>query len=291
MTEMTCIICGTPFTEHSVEHIVPDAIGGNVHIKCVCRDCNNKLGDKVDCQLTEDPMILLARQQLGIRNLDRKTVDLFKAFKFQNENGETVVIKKGDGKQMPRFYDGTIRPEVIVSKDDQGNAHVQLKKGSDFESVIVKAKRELKNQSLSIPDDELKRELFSDIKAEVGYTVIHTPLTINAQRMMPCICKIAYETSHMVLGDLYLKDPLAEQYRAMLFSIAYDKKPDDVIEQATVEFDLSKLSKDNLFWFYRAGDNLMAQIVVLGFLKFSICITHDADRYISIYQTTSIIPL
>ncbi len=56
MTEQLakCILCNkiSPLT---VEHIIPDALDGKLIFNCLCKDCNSKLGEKVDTQLTTDP--------------------------------------------------------------------------------------------------------------------------------------------------------------------------------------------------------------------------------------------
>lgn len=288
MDGKVCIICKKRFIENSIEHIVPDAIGGIVHIDCVCRNCNNRLGDKVDCFLTEDPTILYARAELRIPNRDGTKVDIYRnhAFKHYDLNNNRVIIKYNDEKKMSFIYDNTISPQVDVLRDENGNAHVQFRRGSDYESVLNKAKKEIAKNGLPIPpDDELKKELFSDIIIERGYKPVITPLTINIQRMIPCICKIAYESSHMVLGNSYLSDALAEQYRKLLYSLAYGKKPDNVIEQVTIIFQPDLLTKENSFRLFREENTLMAQIVILGFLQFDLPISNDADKYSSVCKT------
>ena len=49
-----CYLCGTLLNEsnRSVEHIIPNAIGGHLKSKnLLCKDCNSNTGQKIDAEI------------------------------------------------------------------------------------------------------------------------------------------------------------------------------------------------------------------------------------------------
>jgi hypothetical protein len=50
---MKCIICeqDKDVSQFSVEHVIPEAIGGVLTIDNVCKECNSHLGTEVDIHL------------------------------------------------------------------------------------------------------------------------------------------------------------------------------------------------------------------------------------------------
>ncbi|XYU91462.1 HNH endonuclease [Pasteurella multocida] len=52
-----CIICRKEFTTTrpaTKEHIIPESIGGNYIIETVCKDCNSKMGTKIDAPFVKN---------------------------------------------------------------------------------------------------------------------------------------------------------------------------------------------------------------------------------------------
>jgi hypothetical protein len=45
----------------SVEHVIPDALGGRLTIACVCKPCNSRLGREVDGPVVEDDLFIALR--------------------------------------------------------------------------------------------------------------------------------------------------------------------------------------------------------------------------------------
>lgn len=42
-----CIICNEKKTKFSIEHVIPDSLGGTIKCFQVCETCNNLLGKKL----------------------------------------------------------------------------------------------------------------------------------------------------------------------------------------------------------------------------------------------------
>jgi len=62
---MKCIFCLLE-KEESLEHVFPLAVGGALTTERVCRDCNCRLGDHVDCKRINHLFIVMRRNQLKL---------------------------------------------------------------------------------------------------------------------------------------------------------------------------------------------------------------------------------
>lgn len=67
---MTCIFCyrGRSEIDLTEEHIFPEALGGQLIVRAVCKRCNDQLGSYVDGMLTEDFLVRMLRLGLRIPN-------------------------------------------------------------------------------------------------------------------------------------------------------------------------------------------------------------------------------
>ncbi len=88
----------------SIEHIIPEAVGGVLKTRCVCETCNNNECAKIDAALADDPIVLLHR------------------FKYKTPGWETVkdkVLGRGtmeDGTKVVVRFDeaeGIFKPTVL----------------------------------------------------------------------------------------------------------------------------------------------------------------------------------
>ncbi|WP_053958237.1 HNH endonuclease [Sulfobacillus thermosulfidooxidans] len=64
---MDCIICLTPLSNNgTIEHVIPDSIGGTLTFQDVCSSCNSLLGTHVDSLLLNNFFVATARARLRI---------------------------------------------------------------------------------------------------------------------------------------------------------------------------------------------------------------------------------
>lgn len=278
MEKSICIICKETITHKSIEHIVPQSIGGRKHIDSVCRRCNNKLGEKVDCLLTEDPRVVVARAQLGLKNKHGEDIDLSKRFGFFDPEGKRVIIKRGNGKDMPELYDGTKNPEVSVLRTEGDRLSIKWS-GSDLKSVSKKLKRELEKCEYDLSKAEINTMLQNKRETNWSFTIARTSIVSRPDNYLPCILKIVYETACLMLGESYLSDSLGDIYRRFLFSMIYDQIKPAVEEKIQFVVDWDSLSNNHVVMFRRVNQDVFADVCVLGALRGSLCVSHDAGRY------------
>ena len=69
MVVQPCLFCRKPLdgvaASPSLEHLIPDAIGGWLTTRLVCVDCNSRLGREVD-RFVNDPALLYLREEVGL---------------------------------------------------------------------------------------------------------------------------------------------------------------------------------------------------------------------------------
>src|SRR5687768_16118582 len=69
LVSQPCLFCRTPLDDiaaaSSLEHLVPEAIGGWLTTRLVCVACNNRLGLEVD-QFVNHPLLVYLRDEVGL---------------------------------------------------------------------------------------------------------------------------------------------------------------------------------------------------------------------------------
>ena len=112
---MKCIICRQE-KEESDEHIIPEALGNKKLItRRVCKECNNKLGTKVDDYLMNHPIVKLVRTNEKLYGKSGKDIKFFSGFEIDEKTGLKYDMKSGKPILQPRIVsdnDGHIRIEA-----------------------------------------------------------------------------------------------------------------------------------------------------------------------------------
>jgi hypothetical protein len=58
---VTCVYCGQSAQQSSLEHVIPDALGGGVTTRAVCRGCNSHMGSDVDAEFVNSKYMQFVR--------------------------------------------------------------------------------------------------------------------------------------------------------------------------------------------------------------------------------------
>lgn len=81
----------------TMEHIIPDALEGKLIFNCLCKDCNSKLGEKVDSQLTNYGPIKVIRATHGITG----KIPLLLLTIMYDKNGKKFRLFKEVARSLP----------------------------------------------------------------------------------------------------------------------------------------------------------------------------------------------
>lgn len=90
----TCIICRKQFTIKNPatrEHVIPEAIGGNYVIDTVCKNCNSKMGAKIDAPFIKNVISRLHIEENQIKG-KKGTVDFPLKGNYQDELGRKYQV-------------------------------------------------------------------------------------------------------------------------------------------------------------------------------------------------------
>lgn len=182
-----CIICNEGKEKFSIEHVIPDSLGGTIKCFQVCETCNNLLGKKLDSPFTETDIQYSFRVKHKIKG-KRKTIPQ-KKMKF-SANGKDWFFNLADNttKLIP----------CTISSDE--NSRIML-----FDEKDSKA---LESVKIGFEEKALKEEKTIDIK--ISQEVERVDINIKEESSIPLIniylefLKVAHEA--LFLFDDSYKD-------------------------------------------------------------------------------------
>ena len=103
-----CYLCGMLLSEsnRSLEHIIPNAIGGHLKSKdLICKNCNSNTGQKIDAEISKQLNFFA-----NMLNIER---DRGKPQAFKIKDGETGELYRC----LPGGVPSRIEPKVIKKND------------------------------------------------------------------------------------------------------------------------------------------------------------------------------
>jgi hypothetical protein len=193
-----CLNLIDPAMGVTVEHIFPQAIGGTLKLKPLCKPCNSYLGTHVDAYLTNHFHVLRMRDALNLRGNSGTMPNPYPKVVFKN------------GEDQPFHYDVQKKKPVRARKVFCDDKKLTVFSEANFEKAIAEVRKNIEMMRLPPLSDEqiLERlELIDDrnhVEAEVPVDNVHYTLAL---------IKIAYELAVLWLGDSYLDDRVADSLR------------------------------------------------------------------------------
>lgn len=220
---MKCIICRQE-KEESDEHIIPEALGNKKLItRRVCKECNNKLGTKVDDYLMNHPIVKLVRTNEKLYGKSGKDIKFFSGFEIDEKTGLKYDMKSGKPILQPRIVsdnDGHIRIEAAnVEAGFEHLKKVMKRKGDSEEQIEKLCEEAVTGEVKMVEPPEFKKDA-----------------TIDFSRLGLSAIKIAYEYSFVILGEKYLDDEVAILFSRELKKIAYSKKKNIEVSNELARF-------------------------------------------------------
>lgn len=214
-----CIFCFRTEleTDFSVEHIIPESIGGRLVLDQVCKECNGRLGHQVDTEILKLPEILQALEALSIPHNRQGIMRTFYEVQAETPDGLRKVRATDTGfeplpQQLP---DGS-----LLTPDDRA-----------IEDLRKRIQRDERLKSAGLTSKEIEKQLVDLIaayeKCKPGESIDWPALGVKLVRRQekPTIrirsrdkpqitrflAKVAYEFLFMVGGrDLLLNDQVSE---------------------------------------------------------------------------------
>ena len=285
---MRCIICGQE-KPGSKEHIIPEALGNSKLITYkVCRECNNRLGSKVDSYFSDHILAKMVRENHGLKKGSGKPIKIFPD-ELKTKDGEQYLVRDDipEKKPLVEMKDGVLHIETSDREKGLGIAKKVLER-------LGKSKEEI-SEALSTCEVGKRQN------ADVTFMV---PANIDKARYLLAGIKIAYEYACETLGEEYYSDNVAGILREELYRASISDRPDkemgdyeiitkyaDIMMEPSIatksilehKLGLLKLAARHVVTLHGSADNkLICEIFLFleDFMSYTVCVSENATKYL-----------
>lgn len=208
--ERICIICrkSKAKSEFNIEHIIPESIGNkNLIIDSVCKECNSKLGTKVDYEITNNIISQLDRFINKSRGKSRKIPNPFR--KGKTKDGKTV------------YCDENLKPRLATEVEfDSETGRYSISTSSMKEAVEIIDKKLKRSGKPPLTDEQIE-ELKKSVKSEKVRPTVRMSTSVDFYKIRMGFIKIAYEFMYYLVGQNYLKDEQGKRLAKILNDYIY----------------------------------------------------------------------
>lgn len=214
-----CILCRRDGLEMSDEHVIPDAIGGYYHIYSVCKECNSRLGSKVDKYLLDNWLTVVKRNEYHMAG---------KTGVVPHPLMGEGVLENGQKVRMEKDKEGHLVPYLIPSSpivSDNGKQVSFSLDARDAKSINHITEKVLKRKGL----DRAKIAIESfrqDVR--IDKPCVRMQFSIDIKSYLLSLLKIAYEFTIDQLPS-YIEDSQSRLYADILLNGEKDRVDDIIV--------------------------------------------------------------
>jgi len=210
---LICIICRKDKEQQlfNDEHVIPDSLGGKLIIKNVCKDCNSRLGTKIDAKLINNLLVDLVRYVHKIEGKSGKIPFPFKNGVLINDTAQKIQFNGIKPQLIPTVNIDTSNKIANIRVSSQDEADKIIKKILKRQGVVNLSEEELKLKIISKQSTKFQPEIRINDQINIGGIEI-------------ALVKIAYEIAYYWLGEIYLNDSLGERISNMIFQYSMDEE-------------------------------------------------------------------
>lgn len=214
-----CILCRRDGLEMSDEHVIPDAIGGYYHIYLVCKECNSRLGSKVDKYLLDNWLTVVKRNEYHMAG---------KTGVVPHPLMGEGVLENGQKVRMEKDKEGHLVPYLIPSSpivSDNGKQVSFSLDARDAKSVNHITEKVLKRKGLARA--KIAIESFrQDVR--IDKPCVRMQFSIDIKSYLLSLLKIAYEFTIDQLPS-YIEDSQSRLYADILLNGEKDRVDDIIV--------------------------------------------------------------
>ncbi len=286
-----CIFCMSEFdkNELTTEHIFPEAIGGNLTIDSVCKNCNSFLGSNIDSLLVNFPTIQIKREEYSLSGKKGKIPYFFSGvFELVEENRKTRIANGQKLKLilLPKTEENTISFDAseinemfpALNKKLKRNGYSQLTK-EQYGELIKEGN--FKNNEVKLEMEE-RKTLTKEI---------HKQIIVNLYDPEIAVMKIVYELSYLYLGKKYLYDETAIKFRNIFNEINDNKDIEkaSLIYKYKIRSEVGLKPSNNFFeyldenyhfaFFFVSETGICCTIRIFKSIYASIVISENPEEY------------
>jgi hypothetical protein len=270
--------------EFSDEHIIPEAIGGMLTIKSVCKECNGYLGRSIDVHLTDHFLVKARRFELGLAG---------KSGKIPNpiEHGESVDLPKSkmtyefDKQGMPKslHIERKVEKEQLEDGGQRVSISIDTKDKDELPGIVNKIL--VRSGYHPMFKDEIEK-CYKTVKIEHPGMIVSAKIDLlNFKR---AFLKMAYELAWLWLGPAYLEDPVGSVIRGCIMDKSRNGEWEDKYEiNGSVNITDHMLNlpmwksetNSHIAFMSRDGNCISCYIRVFQVMDGVLKVTMDSSRY------------
>jgi G:T/U-mismatch repair DNA glycosylase len=186
------------------EHVFPDSLGGQYHIYCVCKECNEYLGEKVDFPLVNNLLMQFARLSYQLRGKNGQLPKIFDKGVLDNDTKINVILQTDN---KGKIVGTKMVPHKELSEDGESVLFQVDLKDKKILPIMVNKFLKRANRPTMKAEEILRHSLTQKENSKIKLNK-NVDLNIHQEFL-----KIAYEIAFEQLGAKYLNDPIGIKLR------------------------------------------------------------------------------
>ena len=194
-----CIICHADGVKLTDEHVIPDAIGGYIHSRKVCKDCNSRMGDHVDNQLLNNFLIKGLRHTHKLKGKTNTIPNPLIGDGYL-DTGEKVRVEDVKGVITPRIL--PTFPEI--TPDNKGGKITV----DACDKKLIPAMQQKMLKKMGVNPSEVKLVSTRTVH-QIAQPVVKMQAVVDLKNYKIALLKIAYEICVELFPD-YENDALGQ---------------------------------------------------------------------------------
>ena len=220
-----CILCGDlkEDNEFNKEHIVPKNLGGSLTIQNLCKDCNSKIGDKLDHAVAGTFLFKIYKNNEKIKSNRRNYIEPFPEFVSEEDPDRKIKISNDEEGNL-KIIDTPHKPTLQVIKDENDN-----KRAVGILTIDPNTPIEERVDIINELGAENSVKLSSESEKNIKSGKIDSKIINHQERfcmaeimdiwpMIKLYVRIAYEIAFYKLGKDYFNDSMREKLKNYLES-------------------------------------------------------------------------
>lgn len=212
-----CAICHRTDIPYSVEHVIPEALGGcYVRKQMVCVDCNSKLGERVDAALVNHGLSKMFRFVHGLRGKAKKPPNPFVGdYRLRSDPDRKMQIRIGPGGRLIPYFIPEVRRESLP----EGRVGLTISVDPADERKVEPMVRRISKRLGGSTEGALGNARKTVTSSDGGLT---GQLTLDLRDFKIGLLKIAYEFAVDRIPD-YVQSGDAKQIATILREARFDE--------------------------------------------------------------------
>ncbi|WP_409200989.1 HNH endonuclease [Methanobrevibacter sp. DSM 116169] len=304
MVEKKCILCGK-IKKGSIEHVIPETLGGSFTIDNLCKECNNFFADKIDFNAKNQfseilfiKKIINKQDKESISSLSYRSKDGFYNFDMKH-NDEINIL---DGKTTIKIINKRLKISFDNTIDSFNDVKIDIIKS--IKKFNKKNKEEYKINLIKTL--ELAETIFNSDYNSAPKDEEEIIYEKNYKIPLPLFFKISFEMGCYILEEEYFNDNTYKQLKNILndknFLMDNGKKADDYLKNMRGNWKFKHVSsieeynerikdlienppyiKDNdvihKISISKKNNSIVLNLIILDEIEFEIPISKNPEKY------------